>query len=182
MANPSVIPKVPRHGSVLFFDNAGPGGSNTFGGPSATYAGAKTKELSGNLGAKPEMVHVRIRGKWVATLKGDDPIIEVTFQVPFFQFTNEGQDSLLDVLNGRGNITRAAGSNWTKDLETIEEWNTGVQFSASATGDAASHTWTARGAIWTWDWGETTNGETTVDVTGTIPDFDRIVYTGPLAA
>lgn len=177
MANPSNQAKVPKNGFVKFFDAVGPSGSNTFGGRGVSYSGAKVREVSVNAGAKPDPIVVRIRGEIVFVGEGDDPVFEITFSVPLYQFTNGSQDVMLDVFDGTGNI----GSTWTKDRDWISFWNTGAQFLADGTGvsDAADHTLTYRGVVWTYELGETANGESAINVTGTSYDYRNFSKGGP---
>lgn len=136
MANPSTFHKDHGDGSVLFFDNAGPAGANTF---SAT----DVRAISVDVVDRGEPVVIRVR-KVVKTVRdGDDPIYEISFQVPVAQFTNGSQDVLLDVLTGEGNIS----GSWTKDWSQIEGWNFGMRLTVEGTthGDGADHTLTFRG-------------------------------------
>lgn len=178
MANPSDIPKVPRDGSVLFYDNGGASGSNTF---TASYING---DFSGNLGAKAEEIDLFVRGKWKGTRKGNDPILEGSFTLPLMQFTNEGQDVILDVLDGRGNIVRAAGSNWTKYTTKIEEWNVGMRFLIEGTdnGDSVDHYVDLPGVQFTWEFGESDGAIDSINVTWRFKDYDNLTFSGPAAA
>ena len=177
MANPSNRPKVPRDGSFLFFDQGGPTGPNTFGGPTATYCGARVREGTFNAGAKEEQIVIRTRGKVCGVRKGDDPVYEITFDTPLYQFTNGTNDVLLDVLDGTGAIDGV----WTAEDDTIEHWNIGVQFSAEGTdqGDDADHTCTFYGCVAEWTVTENENAETIVSITIQSYDFDSFTKGGP---
>ncbi len=181
MANPSNIAKAPKDGHLMLFDNAGAGGGNTFGGATVSYTGARIREISADLGSKPEQLVGRCRGDVISVRMGDNPIIEISFTMPFYQFTNEQQDALIDALDGDGNITRVAGSNWTKDVAWIEHWNTGAQFTAEGTdnGDDADHVATLRGVVWTWEFTESENALTEISVTGRSYDYANKAFTGP---
>lgn len=171
MANPSNIPKVGRDGTVLFYDNSGAAGANTF---TASYVRG---DVSVNAGAKAEFIDVFVRGKWKATRKGNDPIYEGSFSMPLLQFTNGTNEVIVDVLDNTG----AVNGVWVKHLSTIEHWNVGMRFTVEGTdhGDAADHYIDFSGCILTWEVGESPNGETSINVTFRSPDYDNFSKSGP---
>tara|TARA_R100000808_G_C2079345_1_gene103800 strand:+ start:21 stop:566 length:546 start_codon:yes stop_codon:yes gene_type:complete len=174
MANPSNIVKSGRDALVRFFDVGGYGGANVYDAvaASACYING---DISGNLGAKPEMLDQYVRGKWLGTRKGNDPIIEITFSFPLFQFLNSTHPVLIDVMDGSGFI----GSTWTKFDPRIEHWNTGFRWTISNSNDAAVHYYDFPGTVWTWDSAETENGLDIITATGRVADFRAITKSGP---
>lgn len=176
MANPSNRAKVPKDGHLMLFDNGGVGGGNTFGGAATSYVGARIREISVDLGAKEEQLVARVRGAVVSVRKGDEPIKEISFTMPFYQFTNEQQDALLDVLNNTGNIN----GTWVADVAWIEHWNTAAIFTAEGTtqGDTADHTAEFHGIVWTYEFTENENAFTEIAVTGRIYDYTNEAVTG----
>jgi len=169
MANPSYTPKTGRditntNGSLLFFDNSGPAGANTFQARAYTNS-----DLSANLGAKAEAIRTILRGKQISRRKGNNPQIEITFTIPLFQFTNGSQDVLLDVLDGTGNIN----GSWTKHTSSCEEWNTGLQIIKDGVtqGDSDNHKIVLPAMVYEWTWAENDNAEDVISVTATCEDW-----------
>jgi hypothetical protein len=172
MANPSVTPKTGRDVTFIFYDVGGVGGANTF-----AAAGQINGDMSTEHGAKPERIHIIVRGKWKSSRKGNDPIVGGSMSLPLLQFTNGSQDVLLDVIDGTGNI----GSTWTKYSSKIEEWNVGMRviFEGTDHGDGAHHYKDYPGVIFTWGDSEAENSATSVNIAWECPDFDNITTSGP---
>jgi hypothetical protein len=171
VANPSVTPKVGRDGTVKFYDNAGAGGANTF---TASFIRG---DFSANAGAKAEAIDIFVRGIWKGRRRGNNPIHEGSFSLPLVQFTNGTNDVILDVLDGTG----AIGLDWTKHTASIEEWNVGMLITIEGTdhGDAADHTLDFQGVVLTWDLAESPNGETSINVSWSAPNFATHQKGGP---
>lgn len=171
MANPSVTPKVGRDGTVLFYDNAGVGGANTF---TAQFVRG---DVSVNAGAKAEMIHSFVRGVHKFTRKGNDPIYEGSFSLPLVQFTNGTNEVLIDVLDNTGAINGV----WAAESTNIEHWNVGIRLTIEGTdhGDAADHYIDFQGCICTWEIAESPNGETSINVSFTSPRFTEYTKGGP---
>lgn len=171
MANPSVTPKVPRDGTVTFFDNAGISGANTM---TWDYI---MGDVSVNAGAKEEFIDLFVRGTWKARRKGNDPIFEGSFSLPLMQFTNGSQEVAIDALDGTG----AVGSAWTKHLAAIEHWNIGIRFQVEGTdlSDAADHSITFEGCVCSWELSEGENAITMINVTFNAPKFSGLSKSGP---
>lgn len=171
MANPSNVPKVGRDGNVLFYGAGGAAGANKF---AASYARG---DVSANAGAKAEMIHFFVRGVHKGTRKGNDPIFEISFTMPLLQFTNGTNLVVTDIFDNAG----AVNGVWSKEDDTIEHWNVGMRFTVAGTthGDSADHYVDFKGCICTWEFGESVNGETSVNVTVTSPRFSEYSKSGP---
>jgi hypothetical protein len=156
MANPSNVFKTYKDGTVTFFDVGGFAGSKTFGPV------CMSGDLSANAGAKADPIINYCRGAITGQRRGNDPVFEISFTAPLYQFTNGSQDALTDVLDGTGNI----GSTWTKANTAFEDWNFGVRFAVEGTdhSDAADHYLEWATCIATWDIAESEGDKTMITV------------------
>jgi hypothetical protein len=156
----STIVKVPRDGTIVLKDN---GGANSY-----TVAYEDGNVSFGR--QKAERIVIRDRGSIVASRKGDDPVLQVTFTVHMRMFTTSaGSDlTLVDFLDGTGNA-----SAFTKVSAAHEEWNISIEFTLEdGTTDQVA---IFSPCICTWEFSE--GSPDSINVTAEV--MAPITFTGP---
>ena len=159
----STVVKVPRDGTLTLTD-----GTRTY-----TVAYEEGNTAFGR--QKAERIVIRDRGVIVGSRKGDDPVLQVTFDVHMRQFTTSaGSDiTLCDVLDNTGNVDGL----WTKASSAHEEWNLNMTLTVEGSdhSDGADHGATFSTCIFEWDFAE--GKPNTISVTAEV--YGGYSSTGP---
>ena len=142
----STIVKVRRDGKVTFRDGSGT--------PKEYVVAYENGNVSFS-NAKADRIVIRDRGAIVGSRKGDDPVLQVTFDVHFRMLTTTASTDLtvLDVCDFTGNVATIP---WAKVSSAHEEWNLDLKFEIEGSdhGDGADYVATFSTCIFTWDFSE----------------------------
>ena len=142
----STVPKVRRDGEIKFSDGTG---------SPLTYTVSYENGNASFSRDKAERIVVRDRGVIVASRKGDDPVLSISFDVHMRMLTTTTATDLclVDIIDQTGNVATIP---WVKANTAHEEWNLDIfiTIEGSDHGDGADYVAKFSDCIMTWSFSE----------------------------